>query len=416
MLRSPLETAQTAEPHRLVVPAAVQRGRGRRIWITALAIAALGAAAFGVRAFTGGAAPGPRFRTWAVERRTVTSVIEAAGQLDVPVRVEVPAPIGAPLVEIAVEAGATVKEGQVLARLDPRSARTALSSARAALEAARAREAEALAQLRGAEDGRKRTEALVAKGLAGDGDLVAARAAEDRARAVLAATRAEGAKAGEAVRASDADLTLRTLRSPMDGIVLSAPRWQGFVAAPDKGPLFVIGSPIDVLRLEVAVGEADIGSIQPKQKATFTVPAFPTRELDAEVEQVRIEASKRDGAVTFPVLLRAPNSDKTLLPGMTATARIRVAEAASALVVRDAALRFTPEDAPPAAPRTRVWVSRDGVAIEPVAVTAGVSDGVYTEVRPAAGAALDVGSPVVVGLAPASDSGGTAGISLGSKK
>lgn len=410
-----MSTGPKAAPHKLVVPSALQRSGLRRAGFGLGALAALVAAGLGVRAYLGDAPVVARYRTSAVERRSVQSVIEATGSLDVLTRVEVPAPVGAPLVEIAVSAGADVKAGEILARLDVRSAQSVLSSARAALDAARAREAEAQAQLRGAEDVRRRVEALVGKGFAGEGELATARAAQESARAALAAARADRAQAAEGVSAGDAELSQRTIRAPMDGIVLVAPRWQGAVVAPDKGPLFVLGSPIDVLRLEVSVGEADIAAIRLKQKARFTVPAFPLRELEAEVEQVRIEPSKRDGTVTFPVLLQAANPEKQLLPGMTATARIRVAEANNVLVVRDAALRFTVDGAPDAPPRSRVWVSRDGVELEAVNVVVGVSDGVYTEVMPSPPNALDVGTPVVVGLAPTEGNGGP-GISLGSKK
>lgn len=415
MLRRTMETARPTEAHRLVVPPAVARGGTRRLWLLAVAAVVGAGAVFGIRALVSRKEIGPRYRTWNVERRSVTSIVEAAGQLDVPNRVEVPAPAGAALIEIAVEIGATVEAGQVLARLDARSAKTSLASARATLAAASAHLAEAEAALRGAEDARRRVEGLAAKGLASDGDLASARASEDRAKAALAGARADKLKAAEAVAAGDTDVGLRTIRAPTGGIVLSAPRWQGIVASPEKGPLFVIGNPVDVLRLEVSVGEADIGAIRPKQKALFNVPAFPNREFEAEVEQIRIDAVKRDGAVTFPVLLRASNADRALMPGMTATARIRVAEAKDVLVVREAALRFAPEGAPPAPPRSRVWRSRDGMQLEPVSVVAGVSDGAFTEVRPADGADLGPGTPIALGLTPTDGEGGP-GISLGGKK
>ncbi len=414
MLRArTMQTARTSE-QRLEIPPAVLRGHTRRVWLWALLVLVAGGA-FAARTLLKTEAPVARYRTWNLERRTVTSVVEAAGQLDVPNRAEVPAPAGAPLVEIAVEVGAVVEAGQVLARLDARSASAALASAKATLDGATAQVAESAAALRSASDARRRAEGLAAKGLASDGDLVAVRAAEDRARAALAGARADRAKAAAAVATGDADVGLRTIRAPIAGIVLSAPRWQGVVASPEKGPLFVIGSPVDVLRLEVAVSEADISTIKPKQSALFTMPAFPGRELEAEVEAIRIEAVRRDGAVTFPVLLRAANPDRTLLPGMTATARIKVAEAKDVLVVREAALRFAPEGAPPAPPRSRVWRSRDGVELEPVPVVAGVSDGAFTEVRPAEGAELAPNAPIVIGLLPV-DEGSGPGISLGGKK
>ena len=84
------------------------------------------------------------------------------------------------------------------------------------------------------------------------------------------------------------------------------------------------------------------------------------------------------------------------------------------LTVREAALRFTPEGAPSAPPRSRVWRSADGRTLEPVSVVVGTSDGAHTEVRADAGE-LAAGTLVVVGVL-SGDNAGVPGISLGGKK
>jgi HlyD family secretion protein len=121
--------------------------------------------------------------------------------------------------------------------------------------------------------------------------------------------------------------------------------------------------------------------------------------------------------VTYPVTLRAKNPDRTLLPGMTATVRIEVAEARDALAVREAALRFTPPDEEAGAPRSRLWQSPNGSRVEAIEIEPGLSDGAYTEVRPKPGNELTAGDFIAIGMAKGEgENGNGPGISLGGKK
>jgi hypothetical protein len=101
---------------------------------------------------------------------------------------------------------------------------------------------------------------------------------------------------------------------------------------------------------------------------------------------------------------------------MSANVRISVAHVENALAVRDAALRFTPEEET-SRPRSRIYVSRDGVNLAPVDVELGLSDGSYTEIVAAKGQKLEPGAAVVVGLLHPERAGGSGGpgISLGKK-
>jgi HlyD family secretion protein len=123
--------------------------------------------------------------------------------------------------------------------------------------------------------------------------------------------------------------------------------------------------------------------------------------------------------VTYPVRLRADNPDRALLPGMTATVRVKVGEVQDALAVREAALRFTPDSAEPAPPRSRVFRQTAAGKVEAVPVTAGLSDGVYTEVTPVAPAVLAAGDQVLVGRlqgGSAAAGRGAPGVALGQRK
>jgi len=350
-----------------------------------------------------------QYRSASVVRRTVVRVVEATGRLDVTTRVEVPAPMKGTLEKVFVKAGAPVEEGQPLAQLDPEQARVAVGTGRSSALAAAGRVAEAKAALDAATDARRRTAVLAGRGLASDGEVVSTEAAEQKAEAALTAARAALSGARESASSAEAEEQALTLKAPMKGVVLDAPKWSGEVVSPEKGPLVVIGSDPRVLRVEVSVAEADIGLVQAGQSATFTVPAFPDRSFSARVEERATEPQHDGAATTYLATLSAANPDRALLPGMTATVRIEVARVDNALAVREAALRFAPAGAVEAPHRTRVFRLGPDQRLTAVAVDPGVSDAAYTAITPRDPGALKVGDAVVVGLVPEAEAQGTQG-------
>jgi HlyD family secretion protein len=158
------------------------------------------------------------------------------------------------------------------------------------------------------------------------------------------------------------------------------------------------------------------------QQATFTVDAYPDRSFPATIREVSFASKAVEGVVTYEAVLDVDNSDLLLRPGMTATADITVERIDDALLVPNAALRFTPPSAaqeesnrrglvsmllprPPARQRPggqepsdkssqRVWTLREGVPVS-VSVATGSSDGTRTVVT---SGDLEAGLPVIVDL------------------
>ncbi len=406
---------QTASsPYELVVPPEIRR-RARlrwRIWGGVALVVAV--AAIVLAATRPWRTPAPAFRTALLETRNITQLVEATGHLNVTRRTDVPAPAPGALVESLVRQGQMVEQGKPLARLDERAAEIALRSARAALESATSHLSQARAQQKSAEDVLARTLRLSARGLASDSEVVAARLSAAKARAGLAGARAERSVAVENLAQARLARKLRTLSAPVAGLVLAAPDTLGAMVAPEQGPLFVIGSPLDSLRIEAWVAEADIGQVGVGQKASFTVPAFPELRFQAEVQSLGVDANQHGNNVRYLVTLHAKNPDKRLLPGMTATLRIEVAHAHHVLAVREAALRFNPDGS--SADRSRIWRLAGDGSPEPVRVVAETSDGAYTEVRAARGNTLDPGDRIIIGRAlPAGNGDRGPGISLGGR-
>ena len=355
------------------------------------------------------------YRTVKLMRRDLLRVVEASGRLDARARFELPAPFAGRLTEILVKAGDRVKRGQALARLDDREGVFAVQNADAAQQAASARRAEAQSGLESAQEELKRVQRLAARGLASQQELGAAQSAQARAKAGLEAARAQQGAAAAQLASARFTRGLGEIVAPIDGVVLTAPENLGSAVTPER-PLFVLGEPLEKMRVDVDVAEADIGLVRVGQKAQFEVLTFPGRQFEAQVERLAVEPRRDGGVVTYGVRLLADNPDLALLPGMSATVRLEVARKDNALAVRDAALRFTPPGYDAAPPRSRLFLHTGIGRLNEVPVRAGLSDGSYTEITPDADGKLVEGADVAVGVlhAEVADRGGP-GISLGGR-
>jgi HlyD family secretion protein len=96
------------------------------------------------------------------------------------------------------------------------------------------------------------------------------------------------------------------------------------------------------MQIDTAVSEGDVGRLLEKMKATFTVDAFPGRQFNGVVRQVRNAPTTTQGVVTYDAVIDVDNSDKALRPGMTANVTFVLAQVADAIKIPNAAIRFKP--------------------------------------------------------------------------
>jgi HlyD family secretion protein len=392
--------------------------RGRTLWLLLLGGAVVLAAVYFI--FWSRQGPNNPYRISPVEVRSIRQTVEAFGSLDVVGRVFVPAPRPGQLSEVYARRGTTVDANAPLAKLDASFATAELSAAKTALSASAARVERARTARASATEERTRAERLLGRGLVSAASVAAAKANEQEAIAALRTAEAQRELDQQSASGAKVRRDETTLRAPVSGFVLSATEDLGAMVGPQTGPLFVISPPLTELMLTVPISEADIGLVRIGQGAVFTVSAYPDRRFPAKVGEIESEPQRNGSSVSYRVRLRVQNPDGVLRPGMTTNVTLEIAEANEALAVREAALRFTPADAPSEAgepQRSRVWRQRTGGDLEPVEVVVGISDGAYTAVTLAAGAELAPGDMVAVGYAGSATRSSTKGpgISLGSK-
>jgi HlyD family secretion protein len=274
-----------------------------------------------------GAEPPPAYNTSAITRGSVRQVVTATGQLDAVLSVDVGSQISGLIVKLYADFNTVVKKDQIIAEIDPATYRQKLRQAEADLASTKA--SNRLQRLN-----TERARELFAKSLVTQQDL-------DQAEALLAQSDAALLTREAAVENAKVDLARCTIRSPIDGMVISKLTEEGkTVAASLNAPtLFTIANDLANMRITAAVAEADIGTVEAGQRVTFTVDAFPNRAFTGQVTQVRNAPKTAQNVVSYETIISVDNKDLKLRPGMTANVSIVIASREETLRLPNSALR-----------------------------------------------------------------------------
>lgn len=322
------------------------RGRARRRWILGvIALLIVLGLGFGYRAMTAKQAPaGANFVTVPVERGDLRETVTATGTLNPVDSVEVGAEVTGRVVRVNFDINDHVKEGDVLAEIDPETLQARVDQSKAGMTSASAAAASARATLNDADVKVKRARDLFAKGLLSSQDLETAEATYTKAKAGMSTASAQQVSARADFKTSNTQLSKAIIRSPISGIVLDRTVQQGqTVTAGFQTPvLFTLARDLTKLELDVDVDEADVGGVKEGQEASFEVDAYPDKAFPAKLVKLHSMPKTGTNVVTYTAELSVDNDERLLRPGMTATASIVTSERKGVLLVPNAALRFEP--------------------------------------------------------------------------
>jgi len=383
------------------------------LWLAAALLVALAAGAW-LWQSRQQASAGPAYVTEPVVRGDLRIAVTANGTLQPTRTVNIGSELSGTVTRVLVDVNDRVKKGQVLVELDASKLRDQVARSRSWLASSEAKVAQTLATIKEAQANLARLKevARLSGGkVPSKTELDTAQATLERAQADEAAARASVADSRASLSTDETNLAKASIRSPIDGIVLTRAVDPGnaVAASLQAVTLFTVAEDLTQMELRVNVDEADVGMVEIGQAASFTVSAYAARTYPAQITRVAYGSTTTDNVVTYTTYLKVENKDLSLRPGMTATATIKATERRDVLLVPNTALRYTPALAnaaaakgggivssliprPPGAggaPRTataaagasarRVWVLRDGKAV-PITIKPGVSDGKQTEV------------------------------------
>ncbi|HOX47487.1 MAG TPA: efflux RND transporter periplasmic adaptor subunit [Myxococcota bacterium] len=418
----PPKADQGASLNELLKTESSGRLKRRLLWLGGALVVLVGA---GLLFFLpGDQAVGPRYRTEPATVGTLVVKVSATGNLQPTNNVQVSSEQSGIVTEVLVDDNDRVVKDQVLARLDLSKLEDAVAKSRASLVAAEAQvlQAEAtVAEARAALARFRQVAELSGGKVPSRAELDTAEANLKRAEAGEASARASVTQARANLQSDVTNLGKATIRSPIDGVVLTRSVEPGqTVAAMFQAPvLFTLAEDLAKMELQVDIDEADVGQVKVGQQATFGVDAWPGRKYTGVITRVGYGSQTKDGVVSYPTVIAVANGDLSLRPGMTGTADIVTVTREGALLVPNAALRFSPATAGPAAtgpgggfvgklmprpPRQapkvqappsdgkpRVWVLRAGQPA-PLEVQTGASNGQLTEIT---GGSLEAGAEVI---------------------
>ena len=358
----------------------------------------------------------PIAETSRLQRGDLMRTVVTSGVVEAPRRTLLGAEVGGRVVEVAVEVGAHVEGGALLAQLDDAAARAQVDEANAAVREALAQlarlrrtgvrvalaaEAAARAAAEQAAEHFQRTESLTSSGALAQSDLEVARRERDAtaARLQVAETEAESASRGgadvrvavaalrrtqAALRSAERRVAQMAIRAPAAGRVLERIAEPGRVVQPGQALFEFVadGAP----RLVVHPDESHLAFVRVDQPAHASVESHPNDVFGATVSRIAPAVDAARGTVEVELSI-AGDAPEYLLPGMTASVEIELATVEDTLIAPAEAIRTRGDEA-------GVWVVDGDGVLTFQAVTQGLTAGDFVALE----SGPDEGARVVVAI------------------
>lgn len=270
------------------------------------------------------------YRKDVITRGDLVVAISATGTLNAVTTVTVGSQVSGTIAKLYADYNSEVKEGQLLAQLDPTFLQASVNEQKANVD-------RATAQFNEAKRNYDRTTELSSRGLVSQADLDAATTSLESGKASLR-------QAEASLDRAQVNLRYATIRAPISGVVISRNVDVGqTVAASLQAPtLFTIAEDLSRMQVQASIDEADIGTVKVAQRVTFRVDSYPEEEFEGAVSQIRLAPVVSQNVVTYSVIIDVANPEQKLMPGMTATVSVETARRDNVLLAPLQALRFTP--------------------------------------------------------------------------
>jgi len=407
----------------------------------------------GVWIYFRGRSGAPRYTTAVVKRGNITAAVQATGTINPLTTVPVGSYVSGTVKYIFADFNTRVKDGQVLAQLDPAIYEAQVTEARGNLENAEADLATLEANVQVDEANLAKSKANAAYEVAtarrsqdlwtsgvvstdsndqtqstlgqAQADVKSSEAAVDQAKAQLAQAKTQITSMRGALDAAETQLQYTTITSPIAGTVIARNIDVGqSVAATLQAPnVFSVAQDLSRMQVYAATDESDTGNIKHGIPVTFQVDAFPDEIFHGRVSNIRLNPTTVQNVVTYNTIIDFSNPDEKLLPGETAYVTIPTGHAENTVEIPNPALTFKPNMTPVALQKLfnqyhisreastthingwqTVWKLSPQKQLIPVAVQAGITD--YNDTQLLQGD-LNVGDVLVTTEQTGSSSGGS---------
>lgn len=286
----------------------------------------------------------PKYKLAPVEKKTIIQTVEASGTINAVKTVSIGSQVSGMIKALYADFNSKVKQGQLLAQIDPSLFQANVDQSRGSLNAAIANYEKTRSTMLYDEANYRRYKTLYKKRYVAKSELDLSEATYKADLAALNSLKAQIAAARATLQNNLTNLKYTRIISPVDGVIVSRAVDVGqTVAASFQTPtLFTVAQDLTKMQIEVSVSEADIGKVKVGQNADYTLDGYPDQTFHGKVTQVRLASTTTSNVVTYTVIVSVNNDDGKLKPGMTANVSIIANKKDDALCVDNAAMRFTP--------------------------------------------------------------------------
>jgi HlyD family secretion protein len=350
--------------------------------VIAVVIAAIGVGLYFLYGRASNSGPQTTYVTVPVEKGGLKAEINSTGTIKPRVEVQVGSQVSGTIKKLYADFESVVKEGELIALIDPDTYKAKVAQAKANLLSAKANVKKADATLIDQVRTLRRKEELIKTNAISQQDYDTAQTNVDAARAQVDVAKATVAQMEANLQEAELNLKYTNIVAPVNGIVTARNMDVGqTVAASFQTPvLFRIAEDLTLMQVYTSVDEADIGRVRVGQDAVFTVPAFPDETFKASVTQIRNDPQIQQNVVTYNVILDVKNDDLKLRPGMTTNVEIRLSEVHDALKVPPQVFQFSPRAEkkfsaniqPLKSGERRLWKLEAGNRLQPLNVRIGL--------------------------------------------
>ncbi len=331
----------------------------------------------------------------------IESVVTAQGKLEPKDYVDVGAQVSGQIKKLHTDIGAQVKNGDLIAEIDPDVYEAKVSSGMARMKTLEAQKAQQEAEVKQAEQKLGRNEKLFKTKAVSEEIYQDAQTAFDIAKAQLMSLEAQIEEAQSTLEGDETNLSYTKIYSPMGGTIVSHSTKEGqTINASQTAPVIVQVANLDTMTVRAQVAEADIGKLRADMDVYFTTLGSQGRKWHGNIRQILPSPETVNDVVLYNILVDVDNKDRQLMTGMTTQMFFVLGSAKDVMVIPASALirRLPNAD------------TDDGMAYEvqvmqgrqPVARTViiGLADRMNAEVK----SGLSQGEKVVVS-APAASTG-----------
>jgi macrolide-specific efflux system membrane fusion protein len=367
--------------------------------------------------------PASHYLTATVSPMNLEDTVLATGTIKALREVSVGAQVSGQVKSLKVVLGQSVKKGDVLAEIDPRTQENSLEDAQASVSSYQSQLKSKLAALLKAKQDFARQQQMLGQQATSQESYDSAKAALDGADADAQQLQAQLQQARISLKTAQLNLGYTRILAPIDGVVVALPVEEGqTVNASQSTPTIVKLAQLDTVTVKAEISEGDVVKVKPGLPVYFTILGEPDRRYQASLRSIdpapqsysdssdststsststsSTSSSSSSTAIYYYGLFDVPNPQHKLRINMTAQVTVVLSQVKGVLAIPANALGVAGKDG-----RYAVRVLQADGKIQPRQVKIGLNNNVHAQVL----SGLRAGEQVVLGEASATASSSSGG-------